>query len=65
MTAYVLGVRGFVPENVVSNDDLVAGNPGWDSDKIFENSAKGIERRRQLVEEKKKLKFYKKKKNSK
>ena len=38
MTAYVLGVRGFVPENVVSNDDLVAGNPGWDSDKIFEKT---------------------------
>lgn len=35
MTAHLIGVRGVVPEKIVTNDDLVLSNPGWDAGKIF------------------------------
>ena len=35
MSAHLIGVRGVVPETVITNDDLVRSNPGWDAEKIF------------------------------
>ena len=35
MTAYLIGVHGYVPAGVVTNDDLVRSNPAWNSEKIF------------------------------
>lgn len=35
MTAHLIGVRGYLPEGIVTNEDLVRSNPGWDAEKIF------------------------------
>lgn len=35
MSAHLIGVHGVVPEAVVTNEDLVQQNPGWDAEKIF------------------------------
>ena len=34
MTAYLRGVHHYLPPNLLSNEDLVRLNPGWDAEKI-------------------------------
>lgn len=35
MKAYIKGISYYLPENVVSNDDLLAAFPEWDAEKVY------------------------------
>lgn len=35
MSAYIKGISYYLPENVVTNDDLIKAFPEWDADKVY------------------------------